>query len=595
MATLSELYDQVKRRAESAYGRPILDEGYSMYDLAKLEDDAAPDDILSKAGYKSLNWMRGAWGGTPAAADFGGDLKKMAEFHSPGGKWINDPNFGEVYQLNPNVPLRDFGHGQDNDWMADLVKMGILAVGTAGMTGMLPGTTPAWAATAGATAGAGGLTEAQIAEIVAAEGGFSALPSAGMAGTEVAGGLQFTGGALDNIAGNTNFVGANEADLAMLPTQSPGALPPAGNPAATVSQLQQMGLDPMTTTVAEGQGALQNFTGPFQPDIPGGGYDLNTGLPFGTQLPAVGGNLPTIVTPPTGAGGLSDSMSRVINGTATAADLTKLGLTAAGAAALFADNPDRTQTSKIEYPDWYNAGSKSALAQADKFAALGPDSVAPLSANENAAIDMARDSSGVWKPMLDRSGALANEAAGGIPSVDLSSYMNPYLDNVLTPILRRNEIAKASTLNDINARAGMRGAFGGSRNDLLTNQASESADRNMNEIEANVRSGAFTTGLNTAQNDLNRKVFSARQFETLGSATGALTGQDVDRLSSTGATSRAVEQARRNAPLAAIGGYATALRGAPTTTTTTLPEASKIGQATGALATLLGANKAGWL
>lgn len=48
----------------------------------------------------------------------------------------------------------------------------------------MPGTTSIFA---GAT-GAGGLSEAAIGEIVAAEGGFSALPSAGMAGTAVGGG-----------------------------------------------------------------------------------------------------------------------------------------------------------------------------------------------------------------------------------------------------------------------------------------------------------------------------------------------------------------------------------------------------------------------
>lgn len=375
---------------------------------------------------------------------------------------------------------------------------------------------------------------------------------------------------------------------------------------------------------------------------------------------------------------------------------------------LLLDNPDRTQTSEVRYPDWYNEGAKGALSQADKFAALGPDSVAPLSENENTAIQMAKDSSGVWRPILDkadatldsskgyfdragalagtvpgylaraagqvdasmpyfskagatadtvsgyldRSGTLANEAAGGIPSIDLSAYMNPYLDNVLNPIKRRNEIAKAGALQDINAKAGMRGAFGGSRNDLLTNLASESADRNLNEAEANIRSGAFTTGLSAAQTDLARKLAASGQFGALGQvanttagtygnigksiadtagtfnnagvvatgganantnigrgmtdtatgyrtnagALGTLTDADIQRLMSTGGTGRTVEQARRNAPLTAIGGYAAALRGAGnpnSTSTTTLPEASKFAQGTGALAALIGANKQG--
>ena len=410
----------------------------------------------------------------------------------------------------------------------------------------------------------------------------------------------------------------------------------------------------------------------------------------------------------TNSGGLTTSITKLFDGTANAKDLLTLGLTAAGAAALLGNNPDRTSTTKVEYPDWYNEGSKKALALADKYAALGPNSVAPLSANEIAANTMAATYAGKWLPTLEkanstidsaqtsfgkagaladsvpgyldrasgqvdaampyfgkadsmadtvsgylnRSGALADEAAGGIPSIDLSAYMNPYLDNVLTPIIRRNEIAKAAALNDINAKAGMRGAFGGSRNDLLTNLTSESADRNMNEAEANIRSGAFTTGLNTAQADLNRRLQASGQYGALGTVAGntantisgigksvadtagqfnnmgivatgaanantnigksltdaasgyranagtygALTSTDVGNLQSTGATTRGVEQAKLNAPLTAIGGYANALRGNPGSTTTSIaPEASKIGQATGALTALLGANKAGWI
>lgn len=413
------------------------------------------------------------------------------------------------------------------------------------------------------------------------------------------------------------------------------------------------------------------------------------------------------------SGGLSDVIKKMLGVGGAAGGKGALGglpswALPALAGGLLLDNPDRTQTSEVRYPDWYNEGAKGALSQADKFAALGPDSVAPLSENENAAIQMAKDSSGVWRPILDkadatldsskqyfdqagalagsvpgylnkaegqinaampyfnksgamadtvsgyldRSGTLANEAAGGIPSIDLSAYMNPYLDNVLNPIKRRNEIAKAGALQDINAKAGMRGAFGGSRNDLLTNLTSESADRNLNEAEANIRGSAFTTGLGAAQTDLARKLAASGQFGALGQvanttagtygnigksiadtagtfnnsgvvatsganantnigrsltdsasgyranagALGTLTDADIARLTSTGGTSRAVEQAKRNAPLTAIGGYAAALRGAGnpgSTSTTTLPEASKFAQGAGALAALVGANKQG--
>lgn len=486
--------------------------------------------------------------------------------------------------------------------------------------------------------------------------------------------------------------------------------------------------------LAEGGALTPSATsGGLMTPAPPGGLDYAEGVANGTistangapytladtLSTATGGALPPSAAAKLAAAGLTTSqvataakepglLDRLLSGAATTSDIAKLGLGAAAIGALASENPDRTTTTKIEYPDWYNSGSKSALALADKFAALGPDAVAPLSANETQAIQMAKDSAGNWKPLIDqstatldaskgyfdkagalagsvpgyldraigqidaampyfgkagamadtvsgylnRSGALADEAAGGIPSINLSDYMNPYLDNVLAPIARRNEIAKAGALNDIKAKAGMRGAFGGSRSTLLEGQTAEAADRNMNEAEANIRSGAFTTGLSAAQADLARKLAASGQFGNLGSiagntantytntgkaiadtagafnnmgvvatgganantnigrsltdtaagykanagALGTLTDADIARLTSTGGIERGVEQAKRNAPLTAIGGYANALRGNPgSNTTVTAPEASKLGQVTGALTTLLGANKAGWI
>ena len=505
--------------------------------------------------------------------------------------------------------------------------------------------------------------------------------------------------------------------------------------AADIAQLALQGINPSQiaqTVMAPGStgGAAAPVTGALPVPTPGGMTPSNPlgtpppgTTPPGSTTPGPGGSQPPTTPPGTTPPGVTPpggtpppgtptpdpgALSRLLDGKATQADLLKLGLTAAGAAALLGDNPDRTTTTKVEYPEWYNEGSKKALALADQYAALGPNSVAPLSTNEVAANTMASTYAGKWLPTLEKanatidsagrsfdkagaladtvpgylnratgqvdaampyfgkadtmadtvsgylnkSGALADEAAGGIPSINLSDYMNPYLDNVLTPIARRNELAKAAALNDINAKAGMRGAFGGSRNDLLTNLATESADRNMNEAEANIRSGAFTTGLSTAQADLNRKLAASGQYGALGTTAGntagvyntigksvadtagqfnnmgvvatgaanantnigrsltdaaggyranagtfgALTSTDIDNLQSTGVITRGVEQAKLNAPLTAITGYANALRGTPGSTKTEIaPEASKFGQATGALTALLGANKAGWI
>lgn len=111
-----------------------------------INDNATdPDGFLKDRGYLTKSWMEGSWAGTPGAAVFGNDLKAMAEAMSPGGEWITDPNFGEIYKMN--TPLKDiFGDRFSGNSMADLVKMAILGVGAAGLSGLLPGTTPAFGA-----------------------------------------------------------------------------------------------------------------------------------------------------------------------------------------------------------------------------------------------------------------------------------------------------------------------------------------------------------------------------------------------------------------------------------------------------------------
>lgn len=509
------------------------------------------------------------------ALKFAGQDSTGADILAPG----NDPKEVVQYYMNMGYPQAlAIGLAYPNDPNAQAAYQSFVASGdtsymhpdTGGFLSAAKDALPGTLAVLGAGMGAGALMGVPAAGGAAVSGstaGWGDLGAweAGMSGGAPAGA---TGGA-GALAG-TEYAGLD----ALVPSATTGGAVSPGYNAYDGADALDASLYNGTPTPV-GSGPLGNAYGPGAT----------------SWLDAIGG--PGTAAKAAAVPGMLD---RLLNGAATTADYVKLGLGAAGIAALASSKPDLTTTTKVEYPDWYNTGSKSALAQADQFAALGPNSVAPLSANETAAGNLASTSAGNWQPMVDQSNTLATKAAGGIPSVDLSAYMNPYLDNVLTPIARRNAIDKASTLNDINAKAGMRGAFGGSRNDLLTNLASESADRNLNEAEANIRSGAFTTGLTAAQNDLNRMGLSSGQFSKNAATTGALTGSDIGNLSTTGGTARGVTQAGLNAPLTAISGYANALRGNPGSTTTAVaPAPSVVGQATGALTALAGANKAGWL
>lgn len=352
-------------------------------------------------------------------------------------------------------------------------------------------------------------------------------------------------------------------------------------------------------------------------------------------------------------------------------------------------NKNTATTVATNMPGWYTEGAQKALAAADEVAKTGADMIEPLSGNENQGIKLAADSAGGWKPFVDQAGALSGEGAatlrdanatadaakpyfergaaqadqanaylgkaGGyldegadltrqgsrsVTDMDLSGYMNPYLDSVLAPILKRNQIAKAQEQAKLSAQAGMRGAFGTTRQLLDSSLAAERADRTMNEAEATARYGAFNNALTTAQSDLDRQLKGGGQFNTMAGTAGTLAGKaldtgtllntsgqgmlntsttktnagrgmldaadnygslagtygtqttaDTSRLMDTGGTVRQVGQNRRNAPLTTLNAYTGALRGtgdAGKVQTTTAPKPSLLGMTTGALTALKG-------
>lgn len=102
------------------------------------------------------------------------DPAALASFDPYGGGYFHDPTYGMV------VPL-DVASSRTAASEDFFDKYGVLLAGA----GVAAVTSPAWLGSA--AMGTGGLSESAIAEIIAAEGGFSALPSTGMAGTAISG------------------------------------------------------------------------------------------------------------------------------------------------------------------------------------------------------------------------------------------------------------------------------------------------------------------------------------------------------------------------------------------------------------------------
>lgn len=96
--------------------------------------------------------------------------------------------------------------------------------------------------------------------------------------------------------------------------------------------------------------------------------------------------------------------------------------------------------------------------------------------------------------------------AGGpksIADIDMSTYMNPYLDEVLDPILRRINESQAAELANINASSGMHDAFGTGRSLLMQDLTKQRYQQAADEAEAKLRSEAWDKALTSAGGDIS--------------------------------------------------------------------------------------------
>lgn len=270
--------------------------------------------------------------------------------------------------------------------------------------------------------------------------------------------------------------------------------------------------------------------------------------------------------------------------------LMKLGLPAALVAGLLEKNTNPL-TGQV------TSAANGALSSAGAFAGMSPVGMQP---SWQKAIDTANANTGAWKPYVDKAATYTNEAAGGLPSVNLSQYMNPYLDSVLTPALREINLASDQERMRLNHLAKVSG------NDTFTPGSSSPSAygvqldlQNKNRMQrigdttANIYKGAFDTATGLATTDLNRKMSAGGAFNTLANTVGTQGRGDVTTLAGAGdleakPKENALTHAADSSKL-----YTSVIPGTSSAITAT-NKPSVLGQAVGAFGALNAANKQGW-
>lgn len=219
--------------------------------------------------------------------------------------------------------------------------------------------------------------------------------------------------------------------------------------------------------------------------------------------------------------------------------------------------------------------ARGALGTADVFSTLPS---IPLMPSQARAIGVANAGAGNWRPYMDA-------ASKDIPDVDLSRYMNPYIESALKPAEKAiNRTATTRRMGN-QAKAAQVGAFGGSRAAVEQGALDRGEMEAVGDLFSKGYSDAFDRATGLATTDLNRK-------QSIGRDVGSLTAGDFNMLQSAGALERQPFEDQRNKIADTAKLYTGVIHGTAPAVTASTPT-SKLSQAVGALGAINALDKTG--
>lgn len=259
-----------------------------------------------------------------------------------------------------------------------------------------------------------------------------------------------------------------------------------------------------------------------------------------------------------------------------------------------------TATSTPNVPSWITAPYKDFASQVGTLAAnpTGGVQVGP-SGLQSTAFANAGGLGGVNQAVQDALGGTrglmgytpSNVAAGQVRDADLSAYMNPYEDAVVSRSISDLDRARAGTISANQGTATMAGAFGGSRHGVADAETNRGFLDTAATLAANLRSAGFNNAQTMAASDIDRRLTAdslnaslglqganlrlgaSNQLGTMGLAEDASRRADIGLQGDLGAQQREIDvqsnpQEARLKELARISALLSMLQGYPVGQTT---------------------------
>jgi hypothetical protein len=197
------------------------------------------------------------------------------------------------------------------------------------------------------------------------------------------------------------------------------------------------------------------------------------------------------------------------------ADVQAAGLTAVGKAQEYADTP---------------------------YEAYRGERVAPLSSNEQQAVQLAGSATGRYGEDINAARAAIGEGMQRWTEADQDAYMNPYIKGALDPVAREIQEQTARERNQLAGSLSSRGAFSGSRAILADREASELGAQRTDDLYSKGFAQAYESGADKFYKDQDNRFRGADSYMKLAGVESDLIDADTRRLMSTGLVERSVTQ-----------------------------------------------------
>lgn len=169
--------------------------------------------------------------------------------------------------------------------------------------------------------------------------------------------------------------------------------------------------------------------------------------------------------------------------------------------------------------------------------------IAALTPNEEMGISMARENIGAWGGDFASAREALGRSAGSISDEGaLQGYMNPYMEEVLNPQLRRRNRAFEAERARRRATAGMRGAFGG-RSDIYDAEMARAHEEGLDDLYGTAYGQAFDRATSLYEAERGRDLQRAGAYAQLGTSEQQMRRGALRDLMQTGLTERTREQA----------------------------------------------------